>query len=136
MNRPPLSLPLTEGIAAPFADALGIDEAQIRRVVEAFYRRAAQDDRLGPVFASRIHNWGEHLAKMTDFWSAALLRTGRYSGNPLERHRAIEGLDAAHFDRWLALFESTARDLCPADQAEAYIARARRMRDALSRILP
>ena len=32
-----------------------------------------------------------HLARMTDFWSAALLRTGRYSGRPVERHRSIEG---------------------------------------------
>jgi hemoglobin len=135
MSPLPSSLPLTESSAAPFADARGIDEALIRLVVDAFYRRVARDDRLGPVFAVRIHDWDEHLERMADFWSAALLRTGRYSGNPLQRHRAIEGLDADHFDRWLALFDSTAHDLCTPEHAQAFVDRARRMRGALSKIL-
>jgi len=128
-------LPVTEGIGIPHADASGIDEALIRDVVVEFYRRAALDDRLGPVFAAHVRDWDGHLSRMTDFWSAVLLRTGRYSGNPLERHRALVGLDAGHFDRWLALFEVTARELCPTDQADAFIGRAHRMRAALSKIL-
>ena len=135
MNRSH-ALPVTEGIATPHADAEGIGEALIRDVVAEFYRRAVLDDRLAPVFAAHVHDWDDHLARMIDFWSAALLRTGRYSGNPLERHRAIGGLDADHFDRWLALFQATARELCPPDQADAFLGRARRMRAALSKILP
>jgi hemoglobin len=128
-------LPMTEGSGVPHADAGGIDESLIRAVVDEFYRRARRDEGLGPVFESHIDDWGEHLGRMADFWSSALLRTGRYAGNPLERHRAVEGLDLGHFDRWVDLFEETVRDLCPSPQADAFLVRARRMRDAMTRAL-
>ena len=99
-------------IGVPHADAEGITEDLIRAVVVEFYRRARRDDRLGPVFEAHVDEWDGHLARMTDFWSAALLRTGRYSGRPVEQHRAIAGLSDGHFDRWVELFEATVRDLC------------------------
>lgn len=125
----------TEGIGVPDADAEGIDEGQIRAVVVEFYRRARWDDQLGPVFERHVADWDGHLAKMTDFWSAALLRTGRYSGRPVERHREIDGLERGHFDRWLALFEAVVRDLCGPREAEAFLVRARRMRDGITKVL-
>ena len=128
-------LPVTEGIGIPHADAEGITEELIRDVVVEFYRRARRDDRLGPVFEAHVEDWDGHLARMTDFWSAALLRTGRYSGRPVERHRAIAGLSRGHFDRWIELFEATVRDLCPPGEAEAFLVRARRMRDAMTKVL-
>jgi hemoglobin len=128
-------LPLTEAIGVPHADAEGISEDLIRAVVDEFYRRARRDDRLGPVFEAHIAEWDTHLARMSDFWSAALLRTGRYSGNPVERHRAIENLAAEHFDRWIELFEATVHDLCPHGQAQAFLVRGRRMRDGMMKIL-
>jgi hemoglobin len=121
--------------AMPCDDAEGITEGGIRAVVEEFYRRARRDDRLGPVFEAHIEQWERHLTRMTDFWSAALLRTGRYSGRPVETHRSIEGLDARHFDRWISLFEETVRDLCPPAEVEAYLVRARRMREGMTRVL-
>src|SRR5690349_11000131 len=87
-------LPLSERPALPDADAEGITEEIIRDVVLEFYRRARRDGRLGPVFESHVHDWDAHLARMRDFWSAALLRTGRYSGRPVEAHRPIFGLTA------------------------------------------
>jgi hemoglobin len=136
MSRvPSVPLPVTEPIGTPHADAEGISEAHIRDVVDEFYRRVLLDDRIGPIFDALIRDWDEHLARMADFWSAALLRTGRYSGNPLERHRALGGLEAGHFGRWLDLFEATAHDLCPPGHAEAFIVRARRMRAAMTKIL-
>jgi hemoglobin len=128
-------LETTEGLGVPHADAEGVSEDRIRAVVDEFYRRARRDDRLGPVFEVHIGEWGAHLARMTDFWSAALLRTGRYSGRPVERHREIDGLSAGHFDRWLELFEDTVRDLCPPREAEAFLVRARRMRDGMTKVL-
>jgi hemoglobin len=128
-------LETTEGLGVPHADAEGVSEDRIRAVVVEFYRRARRDDRLGPVFEVHIGEWGAHLARMTDFWSAALLRTGRYSGRPVERHREIDGLNAGHFDRWVELFEETVRDLCPAREAEAFLVRARRMRDGMTKVL-
>jgi hemoglobin len=72
---------------------------------------------------------------MTDFWGAALLRTGRYSGRPVERHRTIEGLSAAHFTRWIELFETTVGDLCTPQQAAAFMIRALRMREGMTKVL-
>jgi hemoglobin len=119
----------------PDADAEGITEEVIRDVVAEFYRRARRDGRLGPVFEAHVHEWEVHLARMNDFWSAALLRTGRYSGRPVERHRSIDGLTAGHFGRWVELFEDTVRDLCPPRQADAFLVRARRMRDGMIMVL-
>jgi hemoglobin len=128
-------LPVTESVGVPAPDAEGIDEELIRSIVDEFYRRARREERLGPVFETHIDDWDGHLDRMTDFWSAALLRTGRYSGRPVERHRAIEGLNAEHFDRWISLFTDTVRDLCTPARAEAFLWRARRMRDAMTRVL-
>jgi hemoglobin len=128
-------LPLSERPALPDADAEGIDEDLIRDVVAEFYRRARRHGQLGPVFEEHVDDWAAHLARMNDFWSAALLRTGRYSGRPVEQHRLIGGLAAGHFDRWIELFEETVRDLCPPRPAEAFLFRARRMRDAMVVVL-
>lgn len=129
------SLPVTEGVGRPHADAEGITEERIRDVVAEFYRRARRDERLGPMFERHVHDWDEHLGRMNDFWSAALLRTGRYSGSPVERHRAIVGLDDGHFGRWVELFEATVRDLCPSSEVDAFLLRARRMREGLAKAL-
>jgi hemoglobin len=126
---------VTEGAGTPHADAAGITDELIRDVVVEFYRRARRDDSLGPVFEQYVHDWDAHLSRMTDFWSAALLRTGRYSGMPVERHRPIDGLSAAHFARWVRLFEATVADLCPPPQAEAFAVRARRMREGMTKVL-
>src|SRR6516225_10222708 len=128
-------LATTERPGVPHADAEGISEDCIRAVVVEFYRRARRDDRLGPVFEAHVAAWDAHLTRMTDFWSAALLRTGRYSGRPVERHRAIEELCAGHFDRWIELFEETVRDRCPHRQAEAFLVRAQRMREGMIKVL-
>lgn len=128
-------LPLAERPDLPDADAEGVTEELIRDVVAEFYRRARRDGVLGPVFEAHVHEWEAHLARMNDFWSAALLRTGRYSGRPMEAHRSLDGLSAGHFDRWVELFEDTVRDLCPHGQADAFLVRARRMRDGMIMVL-
>lgn len=126
---------LTEVRGEPDDDARGISEELIAGVVAEFYRRARRDVRLGPVFEAHVGDWSAHLSRMNDFWSAALLRTGRYSGRPVERHREVGGLDVGHFDRWMALFEETVRDLCPPEAVSAFVVRARRMREAMPRAL-
>jgi hemoglobin len=40
-------------------------------------------------------------------------------------------VDARHFDRWLALFEETAREVCHPAAAERFIERARRVAESL-----
>ena len=48
---------------------------------------------------------------MVDFWLSIALRTGRYEGKPQVAHRGMALLEG-QFERWLALFEATAREVC------------------------
>jgi hemoglobin len=109
-------------------------EADIRRLVETFYARVREDAELGPIFESRIGaRWDAHLDRMVDFWSSVLLATGRYRGNPLEKHASIPGLESHHYDRWLALFDGVLSELFDEHVARDIGARARRMRVVLDR---
>ena len=108
----------------------GIDETMIETLVRAFYARVRRDPLLAPIFESRIAEWEPHLDNMFAFWSSLTLQTGRYHGQPMAKHMPL-AVDAIHFDRWLELFEKTARDLCPPAAAERFIERARRVAESL-----
>lgn len=106
-----------------------LDERMVHDVVHGFYDLIRGDDLLGPIFNDRIpaEAWPKHLSRMCDFWSATLLRTGRYDGRPLPHHIAIPDLGEAHFRRWLALFRDTVRGLCPPEVADLFMDRALRI---------
>lgn len=104
----------------------GIDEAMIEVLVDVFYGKVRADPLLGPVFAARISDWAPHLEQMRLFWSSVALMSGAYHGRPMPKHLPLP-IDASHFDRWLALFEQTAREVCPPAAAEHFIDRARRI---------
>jgi hemoglobin len=111
----------------PLPDAL--DEAMIRAVIDDFYAAVRRDPLIGPVFEAKIapDEWADHLDKLCDFWSATLLRTGRYEGRPLPPHLRIPELGEAHFRRWLSLFSDTVGRLCPEEVAALFMDRARRL---------
>lgn len=111
------------------AVARGVDEAMIERLVHRFYAQVQRDSLLGPVFAARITDWEPHLERMCGFWSSVMLRTGRYHGQPMPMHARLP-VAGAHFDRWLALFEETAREVCGA-AADLFVERARRIAQSL-----
>jgi hemoglobin len=117
---------ITEAVAG----ATGIDEAMIERLVRSFYAHIREDAVLGPIFAARITDWEPHLKRMCAFWSSVVLLTGRYSGQPMRAHHPLP-VDATHFDRWLALFEETARQVCPPAAADHFILRAKRIAESL-----
>jgi hemoglobin len=115
---------------AEIVERTGIDEAMIERLVRAFYDRARADLVLGPIFEARIDDWDLHLGRMFAFWSSVALMSGRYHGQPMEKHMPLP-IDAGHFDRWLELFERTARDVCPANATAHFVERARRIAESL-----
>ncbi len=117
-------------IVASLVHATGIDEAMIERLVRGFYAKVRTDPLLGPVFAARIADWEPHLDRMCAFWSSVMLMSGRYHGQPMAKHEPLP-VSAEHFDRWLALFEETARELCPAAAADHFADRARRIAESL-----
>lgn len=109
--------------------ATGLDEAVLERLVRAFYAAAREDPLLGPVFA-RVGDWEAHVARIAAFWSSVALATGRYSGQPMAAHLPLP-LEPAHFARWLALFEATARAECMPAGAAHLTERARRIARSL-----
>lgn len=117
---------------APGTEA-GVTEQMIAAVVRGFYAKARRDPALGPIFARAVPDeaWEAHLSRICDFWSAVLLMSGRFSGAPLSKHMALEGLTPALFDRWLALFAETAREVCPPGAAALFIARSEMIAQSL-----
>ncbi len=102
-----------------------IDDGMIRALVHGFYDRVRADSEIGPIFNRVIgEDWDTHLAKMCDFWSSVMLMSGRYKGNPMIAHVRLKAVRPEHFERWLGLFRTTARDLCPPEIAELFIGRA------------
>ncbi len=93
------------------AAARGLDAAFIAALVERFYARIRSHAVLGPVFAAQITDWPPHLARMNQFWRSILHGSGEFTGNPMQKHMALPGLDAGHFAQWLELFYATVREL-------------------------
>ncbi len=108
----------------------GIDEAMVKTLVHAFYDRVREDEMLAPVFNARVSNWDKHLDQMCDFWSSVVLMSGRYHGQPMQKHAPLP-VGGVHFDRWLYLFRNSARKVCPPTAAEYFIVRAERIAESL-----
>lgn len=86
-------------------------EADIVRLVDAFYARVNADELLRPIFNDVAQvDWASHLPTMYDFWSSVLLGTSRYKGRPMAKHFPLP-IEAAHFRQWLALFHATVDSL-------------------------
>ncbi|WP_461308434.1 group III truncated hemoglobin, partial [Albidovulum sp.] len=108
----------------------GLDEAILRDLVQRFYDRVRADAMLGPIFEARIDDWESHLERMVAFWSSVALMTGRYHGAPVPAHVTLP-VEWAHFERWLALFRATAKEVCPPAGAAHVIAAAERIARSL-----
>lgn len=108
----------------------GIDERMIAALMTAFYAQVRRDPLIGPIFEEKIEDWDAHLEKLCAFWSSVMLMTGRYHGRPMQVHMSLP-IGNEHFDRWLALFETTAKTICPPPAAAHFIERAHRIADSL-----
>src|SRR4051794_38787432 len=109
-----------------------VTEDGIRRLVDAFYAKDRLDPELGPIFARAIPgDWQPHLNKMYAFWSSVMLTSGRYKGNPVARHLAVEGIELELFARWLALFDETCGELFDNRIREEFRAKAERIAESL-----
>jgi hemoglobin len=113
-----------EPVAPPSEDEIG-------RLVDAFYGKVRADPELGPVFERAISDWGPHLATMRNFWSSVMLTSGRYKGNPVAVHRRVKGLEFDLFERWLALFDETCREMFEPALAAVFQTKAERIAESL-----
>ncbi len=106
--------------------------------VRDFYRQVAQDDVIGPVFDGMRVDWGAHVPKLIDFWCWQLLGERGYDGHPLRAHEPVDArfpFAAEHYERWLELFDTTMDINFVGPRAELAKGRAKRMANALQRLL-
>jgi hemoglobin len=112
-----------------------ITEVEIALLVEHFYGRVRAHPALGPVFHAAIGEseaaWDRHLARLRQFWSSVMLRSGAYHGDPYSVHLRLPGLTPALFAEWLALFDTTCAELFPEQIAAAFRERAQRIARSL-----
>jgi hemoglobin len=118
---------------ATAAPLTGITEESIALLIDRFYTAIRRDPILADVFEAAIaeEKWPEHLGKMRSFWSSVMLGSGRYAGNPVSVHRGVAGLERPMFAHWLALFETTAAELFPPEQAALFVDKAHRIAGSL-----
>jgi len=109
--------------------ATGLDEVALERLVRAFYGTARHDPMIGHLFDG-VEDWETHIVRITAFWSSVTLMTGRYHGNPMAPHLKLP-LEPPHFARWLALFETTARQVCSEPAVALLLEKARRIAQSL-----
>lgn len=108
-----------------------LDEALIEDVVRRFYSRVRANTELGPIFEAAIgEDWEPHLHRMFDFWSSLLLRTGRYSGQPLRKHLALKSVRPEHFEVWLKLFRQTCDEIGDDRLSMAFVGKAERIAES------
>ena len=123
----------------PRIDLADIDgRSDLELLVTNFYRDAAVDEILGPIFTFANVDWPGHIATLTDFWAWQLLGIRGYEGDPLAAHQHVHDarpFTAAHFTRWLELFEENVHLLFSGPTATNAIERARKMAHATSRLL-
>jgi hemoglobin len=121
----------------PYADlkpATQLDDAQLADLVERFYARVRGDASLAGIFNAAIapHDWPHHLERMGAFWSSVMLGSGRYHGSPVAAHlKHADGITQPMFARWLVLWEDVARQHLSAADADAVVAKARRIAESL-----
>jgi len=109
-----------------------VSENGIRQLVDAFYVKVRVDPELAPIFAHAIPgDWQPHLTKMYAFWSSVMLTSGRYKGNPVAVHGQVAGIEMELFERWLALFDETCRELFVPDIADVFHSKAVRIAESL-----
>jgi hemoglobin len=90
------------------------------------------------VFHAARVDWSVHFPKLVDFWAWQLLGERGYEGNPLRAHEPAHArtpFRPEHYARWLDLFEATVDEHFEGERAEAAKQRARRMAQALARLL-
>mgnify|MGYP000867379736 CR=1 FL=1 len=94
----------------------------IELLVDTFYDVVKADGTIGFIFHDIIgDDWSHHLPVMYQFWETVLLGKAGYSGNPVQKHIAIDKnikLLPEHFDRWQSIWNSTVDSLYAGAVAE------------------
>nr|WP_294504849.1 group III truncated hemoglobin [uncultured Rhodopila sp.] len=114
------------GTAPPPVGSITATEEELARLVEVFYAAAKADPLIGPVFNGTVADWDAHARTVANFWSRSMLGTTRYNGHPFTPHLRL-GLTPDHFDRWVALFRTSATAVLQPEAAAYAIGKVEHM---------
>nr|WP_293842570.1 group III truncated hemoglobin [uncultured Arsenicibacter sp.] len=96
--------------------------ADLEQLIGQFYGKAMQDAVIGFLFTDVAKlDLASHAPVIVDFWEMVLLGGTAYRQNPIPVHLSLNRqspLTAAHFDRWLALWQETVDELFAGNTAE------------------
>ena len=101
-------------------------------LVRSFYNKIRANEEIGPFFNETIHDWEDHLEKLTDFWETNLFAVRKYFGNPIEAHIKVDEkfnnvIDSSIFGLWLNLWFETLDELFVGENVDTLKRRARKM---------
>ncbi len=108
-----------------------ITAEQISTLVEVFYQRVHDNDRLDQLFSRIDGRWPQHMDKMKKFWRSVLLRSGEYKGKPVPVHQQIEDIQTDDFQAWLKLFSQTVDDIFEIEARPLIVTAAERIATSL-----
>ncbi|WP_421944468.1 group III truncated hemoglobin [Pedobacter sp.] len=107
----------------------------IMLLVDAFYKKVEQNDKIGPIFTDIAKvDWSHHLPKMYDFWESILFGKAIYKGNPMLTHFSLQqkvNLFQGEFDIWKTLFYNTVDELFEGENAETIKQKAQSIADLM-----
>jgi hemoglobin len=107
-----------------------ISEDAIAALVATFYAKVRRHPEIGPLFNAAITDWDEYLEKLRDFWSAVMVISGRYKGNPMAAHMK-QPIEPQFFARCLGLWKETASEIFAPELAAQFTAKAERIAESL-----
>jgi len=87
-----------------------------------FYGYLLKDELFIPFFKRMQENniMEEHIQVMANFWDNILFYSGKYEGNPMEKHSVINimnRLEPTHFTKWLHYFNASMDELYSGEKA-------------------
>lgn len=108
------------------------NRADVSLLVHSFYAKIRANEEIGPFFNETIHDWKDHLEKLTDFWETNLFAVRKYFGNPIEAHIKVDEkfnnvIDSSIFGLWLNLWFETLDELFVGENVDTLKRRARKM---------
>lgn len=111
----------------------------ISALVTEFYRRAFEDELLGPIFTDVAHmDIEHHMPIMCDFWETVLFRASSYRRNALALHVNLNKkapLGDEHFARWLSIWNANVDEHFAGEKAELAKMQATRIAGSIQRRL-
>lgn len=112
-----------------------INRNDIVLLVDSFYQKVQQNERIGPIFNQVVQvDWGHHLPKMYDFWESILFGKAIYKGNPMLTHFDINkkaALKNEEFDTWKNIFFNTVDELFEGENATVIKQKAQSIADLM-----